>query len=175
MSLTGWFRDYLYIPLGGNRCGAAKTVRNIFIVWFCTGFWHGASWNFVIWGLYFFCWLMLEKYLLRNVLEHTHSAVKHLYTVIVVFVGWGIFAMEDLGVCRRVFEGVLRRRGALERGGLVPSAQLRRAVYRADSGIHHVGPGRLAASAQAGAAGAHAGFDGAEPGALHGVSGGRKL
>lgn len=99
MSLTGWFRDYLYIPLGGNRCGAAKTVRNIFIVWFCTGFWHGASWNFVIWGLYFFCWLMLEKYLLRNVLEHTHSAVKHLYTVIVVFVGWGIFAMEDLGVC----------------------------------------------------------------------------
>ena len=99
MSLTGWFRDYLYIPLGGNRCGAAKTVRNIFIVWFCTGFWHGASWNFVIWGLYFFCWLMLEKYLLRNVLEHTPSAVKHLYTVIVVFVGWGIFAMEDLGVC----------------------------------------------------------------------------
>ena len=99
MSLTGWFRDYLYIPLGGNRCGTVKTVRNIFIVWFCTGFWHGASWNFVIWGLYFFCWLMLEKYLLRNVLEHTPGAVKHLYTVIVVFVGWGIFAMEDLGVC----------------------------------------------------------------------------
>ncbi|WP_295580987.1 MBOAT family protein [uncultured Oscillibacter sp.] len=101
MSLTGWFREYLYIPLGGNRRGTARTVRNIFIVWFCTGFWHGASWNFVLWGLYFFCWLMLEKYLLRGLLEHVPAAVKHVYTLVVVFLGWGIFAMEDLGVCGR--------------------------------------------------------------------------
>ena len=99
MSLTSWFREYLYIPLGGNRGGTAKTLRNILIVWFCTGFWHGASWNFVLWGLYFACWLILEKYVFREVLKKTPAWVKHFYTILVVFVGWGIFAMEDLGVC----------------------------------------------------------------------------
>ena len=99
MSLTGWFREYLYIPLGGNRGGTAKTLRNILIVWFCTGFWHGASWNFVLWGLYFAAWLILEKYVLRGALTHTPALIKHAYTLVVVFVGWGIFAMDDLGVC----------------------------------------------------------------------------
>ena len=99
MSLTSWFRDYLYIPLGGNRGGTAKTIRNLIIVWFCTGFWHGASWNFVLWGLYFAAWLILERYVLRGVLEKTPAAIKHLYTLIVVFVGWGLFAMVDLSVC----------------------------------------------------------------------------
>lgn len=101
MSLTSWFREYLYIPLGGNRGGTARTLRNILIVWFCTGFWHGASWNFVLWGLYFAAWLILEKYVLHGALEKTPAPVKHLYTLAVVFVGWGIFAMEDLGVCGR--------------------------------------------------------------------------
>ena len=99
MSLTSWFREYLYIPLGGNRGGTAKTLRNILIVWFCTGFWHGASWNFILWGLYFAAWLIVEKYVLKNVLARTPAWVKHLYTILVVFVGWGIFAMEDLAVC----------------------------------------------------------------------------
>ena len=99
MSLTAWFREYLYIPLGGNRGGTAKALRNILIVWLCTGFWHGASWNFVLWGLYFAAWLVLEKYVFRSLLEKTPAWVKHFYTIIVVFVGWGIFAMEDLGVC----------------------------------------------------------------------------
>ncbi|MGI5987656.1 MAG: MBOAT family O-acyltransferase [Dysosmobacter sp.] len=99
MSLTGWFREYLYIPLGGNRGGTVKTLRNILIVWFCTGFWHGASWNFVLWGLYFAAWLILEKYVLRGALTHTPALIKHTYTLVVVFVGWGIFAMDDLGVC----------------------------------------------------------------------------
>ena len=99
MSLTSWFREYLYIPLGGNRGGSAKTLRNILIVWFCTGFWHGASWNFILWGLYFAAWLILEKYVLRSVLTKTPVVIKHLYTIIVVFVGWGLFAMEDLTVC----------------------------------------------------------------------------
>lgn len=99
MSLTGWFREYLYIPLGGNRGGTAKTLRNILIVWLCTGFWHGASWNFVLWGLYFAAWLILEKYVLRGVLTHTPALIKHAYTLVVVFVGWGIFAMDDLSVC----------------------------------------------------------------------------
>ena len=99
MSLTTWFRDYLYIPLGGNRGGTARTIRNLLIVWFCTGFWHGASWNFILWGLYFAAWLILERYVLRDVLEKTPKAIKHLYTLIVVFVGWGLFAMVDLSVC----------------------------------------------------------------------------
>ena len=99
MSLTNWFREYLYIPLGGNRGGTAKTRRNILIVWFCTGFWHGASWNFILWGLYFAGWLILEKYILRDVLAKTPAWLKHVYTLVVVFVGWGIFAMEDLSVC----------------------------------------------------------------------------
>lgn len=99
MSLTSWFREYLYIPLGGNRGGTAKTLRNILIVWFCTGFWHGASWNFILWGLYFAAWLILEKYVLKNVLARTPGWIKHLYTIVVAFVGWGIFAMEDLTVC----------------------------------------------------------------------------
>ena len=99
MSLTSWFREYLYIPLGGNRGGTVRTLRNILIVWFCTGFWHGASWNFVLWGLYFALWLILEKYVFRGLLERTPGWVKHVYTILVVFVGWGIFAMEDLGVC----------------------------------------------------------------------------
>ncbi|KAF5065667.1 Peptidoglycan O-acetyltransferase [anaerobic digester metagenome] len=99
MSLTSWFREYVYIPLGGNRGGTVKTLRNILIVWTLTGIWHGASWNFLLWGLYFAAWLILEKYILRNVLVRTPGAVKHLYTLLVAAVGWGIFAIEDLGRC----------------------------------------------------------------------------
>ena len=99
MSLTGWFREYLYIPLGGNRGGTARTLRNILIVWLCTGVWHGASWNFILWGLYYAGWLILEKYVLRGLLERTPSPVKHAYTLAVTAVGWGLFAIEDLGRC----------------------------------------------------------------------------
>ena len=99
MSLTGWFREYLYIPLGGNRGGTARTLRNILIVWLCTGIWHGASWNFILWGLYYAGWLILEKYVLRGLLERTPSPVKHAYTLAVTAVGWGLFAIEDLGRC----------------------------------------------------------------------------
>ena len=99
MSLSSFFRDYVYIPLGGNRCGKIRQCVNILIVWALTGFWHGASWNFILWGLYFAAWLILERYVLRGVLEKTPAILKHLYTLIVVFVGWGLFAMVDLGVC----------------------------------------------------------------------------
>ena len=101
MSLTSWFREYLYFPLGGSRAGSAKTLRNLLVVWFCTGFWHGASWNFVLWGLYFGLWLILERFVFRDLLTRTPVLVKRFYTLLVVFVGWGIFAMEDLGVCGR--------------------------------------------------------------------------
>ena len=103
ISLTTWFREYLYIPLGGSRKGTWRTVRNIFIVWFCTGFWHGASWNFILWGLHFFLWLMLEKYLLREFLQKLPMWLRHGYTLLVVFAGWGVFAMEDLTVCGQYF------------------------------------------------------------------------
>lgn len=104
ISLTTWFREYLYIPLGGSRKGTWRTVRNIFLVWFCTGFWHGASWNFILWGLHFFVWLMLEKYLLRDFLQKLPSWLRHFYTLVAVFVGWGVFAMEDLTVCAGYFK-----------------------------------------------------------------------
>lgn len=104
ISLTTWFREYLYIPLGGSRKGTWRTVRNIFLVWFCTGFWHGASWNFILWGLHFFVWLMLEKYLLRDFLQKLPSWLRHFYTLVVVFVGWGVFAMEDLAGCAGYFK-----------------------------------------------------------------------
>ena len=103
ISLTTWFREYLYIPLGGSRRGTARTVRNIFIVWLCTGFWHGASWNVILWGLHFFLWLMLEKYLLKDFLQRLPRWLRHAYTLLVVFAGWGIFAMEDLSVCGGYF------------------------------------------------------------------------
>ena len=99
MSLTSWFREYLYFPLGGSRAGKGKTLRNLLIVWFCTGFWHGASWNFILWGLYFGLWLILERFVFKDLLTRTPVWVKRVYTLLVVFVGWGIFAMEDLGVC----------------------------------------------------------------------------
>ena len=101
MSLTSWFREYLYFPLGGSRAGRARPLRNLLVVWFCTGFWHGASWNFILWGLYFGLWLILERFVFRDLLARTPVLVKRVYTLLVVFVGWGIFAMEDLGVCGR--------------------------------------------------------------------------
>jgi len=99
ISMGSWFREYLYIPLGGNRGGTMKALRNTFIVWLATGIWHGASWNFILWGLYFGVLLVLEKYVLRNVLAKTPAAIKHIYTLFLVVVGWGLFAIEDLGRC----------------------------------------------------------------------------
>ena len=99
MSLTSWFREYLYFPLGGSRGGPVRTLRNLLIVWLCTGLWHGASWNFLLWGLYFGLWLALERFPLRNLLMKMPAWLKHAYTIIVVFVGWGIFAIEDIGAC----------------------------------------------------------------------------
>lgn len=96
MSLTSWFREYVYIPLGGNRGGLGKSLRNLFIVWLCTGFWHGASWNFLLWGLYFALWLSAEKYLLADLLDRAPVALRHVYTLFVVLIGWGLFAIEEM-------------------------------------------------------------------------------
>ena len=107
MSLTTWFRDYVYIPLGGSRCSKAKCIRNVLIVWMLTGFWHGASWNFLVWGLYFGVILVLEKNVWGKALEKAPSFVRHLYTTVLVTIGWAIFSLEDFSVMllyiRRMF------------------------------------------------------------------------
>lgn len=98
ITLSTWFREYLYIPLGGNRKGVARQIINLLIVWFLTGLWHGAGWNFILWGLYYFVLLVLEKFVLRPVLERLPSVIQHLYTLFFVVVGWVIFACDDLGL-----------------------------------------------------------------------------
>ena len=95
ISLSVWFRDYVYIPLGGNRCSRFKNFRNIFIVWALTGFWHGASWNYLVWGVYFALLLILEKALLSKPLSRTPAFVRHAYTLVLVAISWCIFAIED--------------------------------------------------------------------------------
>ena len=99
ISLGTWFREYLYIPLGGNRVCKWKFYRNIFIVWFCTGFWHGANWNFIIWGLYFGVLLVLEKTFLLKVLAAVPRVFRHIYLLLTVIVSWVFFAIEDVSVC----------------------------------------------------------------------------
>lgn len=94
ISLSTWFRDYLYIPLGGNR---TNYIRNIFIVWFCTGLWHGANLTFIVWGLYYGCFLLLEKYFLREKLEQLPKFIGHIYTLLVVLIGWVFFMSPNLG------------------------------------------------------------------------------
>ena len=96
ISLSTWFREYLYIPLGGNRCAKSRWMFNLFVVWAATGIWHGANWNFLFWGLYFFALLMLEKFFLLKVLERVPAAVGRVYTLFLVMVSWTIFALEDM-------------------------------------------------------------------------------
>lgn len=96
MTLGTWFREYLYIPLGGNRRGMVRQLLNLFIVWFLTGLWHGAGWNFILWGLYYFVLLALEKFALRRVLERLPRIFQHFYTLFFVALGWVIFACDDL-------------------------------------------------------------------------------
>ncbi len=98
ITLGSWFRDYIYIPLGGNRKGFAKQVRNILVVWFLTGAWHGASWNFILWGLYFGVILIFEKLFLLKVLEKLPKVVSHIYSIFLILISWVIFAFEDTGL-----------------------------------------------------------------------------
>jgi len=97
ISLTSWFREYVYFPLGGNRVPKAKWIRNILIVWTLTGIWHGAGWNFLLWGLYYAAFMLLERLWLGKVLEKLPAALRHVYTLFVVMIGWALFAIEDMG------------------------------------------------------------------------------
>lgn len=97
MSLSTWFREYVYFPLGGSRCDKKwKNYRNIFIVWLLTGVWHGANWNYILWGLYYFVLLMIEKTFLKKYLDRAPSWVRHLYALFFICIGWLIFAETDL-------------------------------------------------------------------------------
>lgn len=97
ISLSSWFRDYVYIPLGGNRVSKIKHIRNLLIVWFLTGLWHGAAWNFVAWGLYYGGILIIEKYLLSPVLDRLPDVVRHIYSIVLVVIGWVLFFSSSFG------------------------------------------------------------------------------
>ena len=96
MTLGSWFREYVYIPLGGNRKGLKRQIFNMFVVWFLTGFWHGADWNFMLWGLYYFLFLVIEKAFLLDKLNKS-KILSRVYTLLVVLVGWALFYITDLG------------------------------------------------------------------------------
>ena len=96
ISLSTWFKEYVYIPLGGNRKGLPRQIFNILVVWFCTGFWHGASWNFLIWGGYYGLLLILEKLFLLKVLQKLPAFVSRIYTLFFVLIGWVIFGFDDM-------------------------------------------------------------------------------
>ena len=99
ISLSSWFKEYVYIPLGGNRRGVLLQARNILVVWMLTGIWHGASWNYVLWGVYYGILLMLEKFLLKPVLKHLPGVLQNVYTMVLVILGWVLFKCEDLSYC----------------------------------------------------------------------------
>ena len=97
ISLSTWFKEYVYIPLGGNRRGLARQLRNIMIVWLLTGFWHGAAWNFVAWGLYYGVILIFEKMFMLKALKRCPGWLRHVYTMFIVIIGWVLFSFDDFG------------------------------------------------------------------------------
>ena len=98
ISLSSWFREYVYIPLGGNRRGIKKQIRNIAVVWMLTGIWHGASWNFVLWGVYYGALLIIEKFVLKDILIKLPRVFRHIYALFFVLIGWVIFAFDKIAV-----------------------------------------------------------------------------
>ena len=103
ISLSSWFREYVYIPIGGNRVGTFKRYRNLAVVWLLTGFWHGADWNFVLWGVYFALILILERSFLLKILENAPRVIGHLYSLFLIGVGFLIFSHSDLGAAYSTF------------------------------------------------------------------------
>ena len=110
ITLSSWFREYVYIPLGGNRVGRARHFFNIFAVWFLTGFWHGANWNFIFWGLYFFVLLMIEKTFLLKRLEKSRI-LSHVYLIFFVMIGWALFALSDLSALGELLQRLFSLNG----------------------------------------------------------------
>lgn len=107
ISLSTWFRDYLYIPLGGNRCSPARHYRNLIVVFVLCGFWHGASWNFILWGLWYGLFLVLERLEFGRALKRTWRPVRHAYALAVVVAGWVLFRADDLSHALHYFASLL--------------------------------------------------------------------
>ena len=120
ISLGSWFKEYVYIPLGGSKKGMGRTFFNIFVVWFLTGLWHGASVNFVLWGLYFCFFLIIEKTWLLKALQKLPRAVSHIYALLVIYFGWLLFAWEDIHG-HRVY---LKAMAGIGSGGLISRESL---------------------------------------------------
>ncbi len=119
ISLSSWFRDYVYIPLGGNRRGLPRQILNLFAVWALTGLWHGASWNFVLWGLYWCVLLILEKFLLGKALEKLPGVLRHAYALILIMLGWVIFNCTELPQLGGYLADLFRFRGGFDHTLLV--------------------------------------------------------
>lgn len=111
MTLGSWFREYVYIPLGGNQHGTIIQLRNIFIVWMLTGLWHGAAWTFVCWGLYYGFILMLEKLFIMRILDKLPGWLHHIYTLPVIVVGWVIFASDDFNMAQHLLSAMFGLHG----------------------------------------------------------------
>ena len=109
MSLSSFFRDYVYIPLGGNRCSVGRHIFNLFVVWGLTGMWHGASWNYIFWGLYYFVFLVVEKYLVDT--GRIPKPLRHLLTMLIVAFGWVLFKFEDMGMLGAALKGLFGLNG----------------------------------------------------------------
>ena len=107
ISLSSWFRDYVYIPLGGNRKGMKIQIRNILIVWTLTGIWHGANWNFVVWGLMFGIIIIIEKFIIGKYLDKLPTIIKRLYTLFIVMISFVIFQSENLKQAFSLIKGLL--------------------------------------------------------------------
>jgi alginate O-acetyltransferase complex protein AlgI len=113
MTLSSWFREYVYIPLGGNRKGKARMYFNLFVVWACTGFWHGANWNFIFWGLFFFVFLAIEKAGFSNFLDK-HRIFSHVYVLFLLLISWSLFAITDLGQLGTFFTKLFSFSGGMD-------------------------------------------------------------
>lgn len=126
ITLSTWFKEYLYIPLGGNRRGLARQALNLLIVWTLTGFWHGAGWNFVMWGLYYFVILFVEKLFLLKALDKLPRLFRHAYALLLIVIGWVIFASDDVSVMLPYLSSMFGANGAL--GGMDVYTLLTRAA-----------------------------------------------
>ena len=123
MSLTTWFRDYVYIPLGGNRKGFARTLLNIALVWTLTGLWHGASWNFLLWGVYYGIVLILERLFLGKLLDRLPRVLRHVYTIVMVSLGWTLFAIDRLSDSLKYLSALVTP------GGMAPTVRTQVLAY----------------------------------------------
>ena len=138
MSLGTWFRDYVYIPLGGNRVKAGRWVFNTLVVWFLTGFWHGANWTFIIWGLYFAMFLMIEKFFLKKLLDKIPAVFSHIYVLFVVVISFVIFNADTAGTGEAALTVAIKDIGGMFGAGDIPLVSKEALYYLSDYAVMFV-------------------------------------